>query len=196
MRILVLTVALSVLAGLPAHADCTGEIAAATEAALAAGPYHSNLSMTGDGGAMMIVAQVDLPKGMKASITGPVASQFVLLGDKLWVDMGGSWMEMPAALGAMVTSQVPNTMRDIAKSITNATCLGPVDVDGKMLTGYEFDSTVTVAGTQAKSHVKLFVEPATGLPERMEFDGEAGGMKTKGVQVMRFDKTIKIAPPQ
>lgn len=183
-------------AAVPAQADCKDEIVAATNAGLAAGPYHSDLSMTGDGGAMQIAAQVDLPRGMKAKLSGPVQSQFVMLGDKLWVDMGGNWMEMPAALGTMVTSQVPNLLRDMAKSVTNAACLGPVDVEGKMLTAYEFDSVATVAGTEAKSHVKLFVDPDSGLPQRMEFEGEAGGMKSKGIQVIRFDKSIKIAPPQ
>ena len=46
-----------------------------------------------------------------------------------------------------------------------------------------------------KSDAKVWLDSASGAPVKLESSGEAVGVKTKAVQTIEYDSTIKIEAP-
>jgi hypothetical protein len=77
--------------------------------------------------------------------------------------------------------------------IVSAKCLGPIEVEGKNLIGYELQyGKVFLYGSVRSLGEQVFAEPETGLTVRLEqiYPGE------HGVITFRYDEAIKIEPPK
>jgi hypothetical protein len=187
------TLALALLAfvGGPAFADCQDELQAVVDKHPRLGPYRVEMTMTGGDNPTAITAEVIMPDRFRMTMP---QGQAVIIGDKSWMNMGGQWMEIPG-LGGTITSMVKQAELVSAEAATNLAC-SDAERDGRSFRLIEFDASGKPMGIEATSHVKLYLDPSTGLPAIQQIDGEAGGMKSSILQTITFDPSIVIEPPQ
>lgn len=187
------TLALAALAyvGGPALADCKDELQAVVDKHSSFGPYRVEMTMTGADNPTSITAEVILPDRFRMTMP---QGQAVIVGDKSWMNMGGTWMEIPG-LGGAITGMVKQAELVSADAATNFEC-SDAERDGRAFRLIEFDASGKPMGIEATSHVKLYLDPSTGLPAVQQIDGEASGMKSTIVQTITFDSSIVIEPPQ
>jgi hypothetical protein len=111
----------------------------------------------------------------------------IAIGEQTWLKGDVGWfqpMTLPRPL------PVRFLFRDLSGYIVSAKCLGPVDIEGKNLIGYELQyATMPEYGILRD---QVFVEPGTGLTVRLEQIYPA----EHGVITFRYDATIKIEPPK
>ena len=179
-----------VLAG-PAFADCLDELKSVADRHKTAGAYRVEMKMTGGENPTTITAEVVLPDRFRMTMP---QGQAVIVGDKSWMNMGGRWMEIPG-MGGAITGMTRQAELVSADSALNVTC-SDADVEGRSLRLIEFDASGKPMGIDATSHVKLYLDPSTGLPAIQQIDGEAAGMKSSIVQTITFDPSIVIEPPK
>jgi hypothetical protein len=101
--------------------------------------------------------------------------------------------------GEMVSATLQSYLTDPEGSgiaITNEQFAGVDAIDGKPTWIYSYTQTIEGFGEAEPSEVRLWVEIATGLPLRLESSGNVFGSPTTTVQVITYDPTITISPPQ
>jgi hypothetical protein len=109
----------------------------------------------------------------------------------MWMKMNGKWMAMPAQAAKAMQSPIDEGLASGLKNVTNLACLGPQDFDGKTLTGFEFDTSRTIAGKPSSAHVKLLADPANSLPAVVMVKSKNSAV----TQRITHDPAIKIVPP-
>jgi hypothetical protein len=67
------------------------------------------------------------------------------------------------------------------------------NVNGTSAQVYTCTSSADLSGQTVTSQVKVWI--ANGLPVRLEINGEFAGIKSKTVQVITYDPSIKIEVP-
>jgi hypothetical protein len=121
--------------------------------------------------------------------------EVIIVPGKTYMKHGGAWQPFPVDMGKMIESLRADATKKAFEGTTNLREIGTGNVNGHAAQGYEYDSSSSVMGTTATSHVKLWVDPATRLPLRQEVDGEALGHKSHTVQDYQFDPAILIEAP-
>lgn len=186
--------ALALLACAPAaFADVKADVMAAHEAMVEAGKFRTVGTVTSKDGTQELWSEVHWPDRFHARNAG---GEFIMLPGQTWMKQpGGEWMAMPMDMGAMVKSFTPDAIREAYENMTNEKELGESRLGDKTVRGYEYDTTATIMGIKATSHVKVWVDTATDLVIKQEIDGEAMGQKSRTVQTYAYDPAISIDPP-
>lgn len=192
MRILA-TAAIVLMSTGIAGADCRDEVLSIIEAQKAAGPFR--IEMRGDGGGQEIVSagEVILPDRFHMKMP---EGEMIMVPEGIWMKQGGAWMQLPEQMASMMQGMIGRAAEAPASNIQAVECLGDETVDGASFKAYRYEAEDDVEGMKAKAKVKLFADPATGLPARLEIDGESMGTASRIVQTITFDPSITIEPPK
>ena len=191
MRRLLFAALLFVLSATSAFADCKSDLAAVDAAFKAAGPYHME----------MMLKQGNKTTRMSGDVVPPSSfhtispnGEMMKIGNGTWTKTKGAWMPLPTEMAKMVQSAtdvgVPRGFQDA----TNLACLGSRMIDGKNLTGYEFDGEATFDGVKCGVHMKLYSDPQTNRPTYFVIGGKAMGQSTL-TQTITYDPKITIKAP-
>jgi hypothetical protein len=192
MRLLISSfLCLASAAGL-AHADCKADLAAVLDMHKTAGPYHASMTTTSAGRTTKAEADVILPDRFHVVSTD---MEMIMVKKQAWMKMGGSWQAMPGEAASMMSGMIQSGMAKGISGASNITCLGAQSFQGSSYTGYAFDSTGSMMGIKATSHVTMYTADS-GLPAWVVVDGKAMGKASKTVQKLIFKSSISIAPPQ
>lgn len=105
------------------------------------------------------------------------------------------WQQPPSEMAGMVKQFVPKSAAELQASTKNVKDEGPTTWEGKPAHLYSYDVDTMVMGANVKSHNKVTIDGA-GRLVRSESDGEALGRKSHSVQLIRYDDTIRVMPPQ
>ena len=175
-----------------AQADCKSELEAIMQAHLKAGPYHTSMEMVANGKTRKIEADVILPSSFHMRMP---EMETIMVKQGTWMKMNGKWMAMPAAMSAMSGNMMQDAMAQGMKGASNFACGTTAEFDGQSHALYEFDTSATVMGVKATSHVKLFDGP-NNLPAGMIIEGSAMGVHSVTTQHIKYDPSITISPPQ
>ena len=119
----------------------------------------------------------------------------IILPGKSYIKQGGNWQLMPVDISQMVTGFRAEMMKNSIANTTNVKELGPSEINGHKVKGYEYDSTATVMGQSSSAHCKMWLDVDTGLPVRQEVDGSAMGHKSHTIQDYDFTSPVKIEAP-
>ena len=186
--------AFALLACAPAAwADVKADVMAAHDAMVKAGKFRMVGTVTSKHGTQELWSEVHWPDRFHARNAG---GEFILLPGKTWMKQpGGEWMAMPMDMGAMVKNLTPAAIREQFENMTNEKELGESRLGNRTVRGYEYDTSAKVMGIEAKSHVKVWIDPQTNLVLKQEVDGEAMGQQSKTVQTFAYDDSISIDPP-
>jgi hypothetical protein len=191
LRSLILLAALLGVAA-PAMADPKADILAAHEAMIAKGKFRqANESISGDQ-VTKSTSEVQWPN--RFHVTTP-DMEMVLVPGETYMKQGGQWSKLPMDMGAMVKQLTPDAMRQGYENMTHIKQLPDGEVEGDPVSVYEYDTTATIMGIKAESHVVLSVDKATGLVARQVTDGKAMGVSSKTVSTYTYDDTISITAP-
>ena len=180
------------LASTPVFADAKADILASHKAMMKAGTFRIVGTTESSQGKAETWAEIQWPDRYHIRGNG---TEVIVLPGKTYMKQGDKWTALPMDMSAMIKSMSPEAMKQGFDSMTNVKELGEQSIDGKTAIGYEYDSSVTMMGITAKSHVRMWVDTATDLPLRQEIDGEAMGVKSKSVQTYTFDPSIDIEAP-
>ena len=185
--------ALALLAFAPAtFADVKSDVLASHEAMLKAGKFRMVGTTTSGKDTQEIWSEIVWPDRVHARNAG---GEFIVLPGKTWMKQGGEWMLMPMDMSAMMKAFSPGAIRESFDNMKNAKDLGEQELDGKTARVYEYDTSASVMGIKAESHVKVYIDPETKLVVRQEADSTAMGQKSKTVQDYQYDASISIDPP-
>ena len=186
--------ALALIAFAPAtFADVKSDVLASHEAMLKAGKFRMVGTTTSGKDTQQMWSEVQWPDRFHARNAG---GEFIMIPGKTYMKQGGQWMVMPMDMGAMVKSFSPGAIRESFDNMANAKDLGEQELDGKTVRVYEYDTSATIMGIEAESHVKLYIDPGTKLVVRQEADSTAMGQKSRTVQDYEYDDSISIEAPR
>ena len=175
-----------------AQADPKADILAAHEAMIAKGKFRqANESSTGAEVAKS-TSVVQWPD--RFHVTTP-DMEMILVPGATYMKQGGQWSKLPMDMGGMVKQLTPDAMRQGYENMRNVQQLADGEVDGKPAHVYEYDTTATVMGIKAESHVVLSVDKATGLISRQVTDGKAMGVSSHTLSTYTYDDSISIVAP-
>lgn len=162
---------------------------------LTSGPYRVNTTITSEKGASEMDGEVVPPDQMHIRMMiGGGATEMILIGEKGWMKMEGKWQPSPMVTGKMM-SQVLQNVDEFAPGISNVQYVGEESADGKPAKVYTFHMELGEDKGGLKSDAKVWIDSGSGAPVKSEFNGEAMGIKSKTVQTIKYDSTIKIEAP-
>ena len=166
-------------------------------ATLNAGPYRTNNVITATTGSLTMIGEVVPPDRYHiVTETAQGKTEIIVVENKTYQKTGDRWVVSPINAAALVRSLMNTMTAEFEKSISNAKLVGPEVLNGVPTLVYTYESSIVLDTSTVTSKVKLWVAVATGLPVRQEIDGEVGAIKSKTVQTIEYDPTIKIeAPP-
>lgn len=184
--------ALLAFAPVVASADVKSEMMAAHAAMVEAGKFRMTGTVTSKEGTVPLWSEVQWPDRFHARNPG---GEFIVLPGATYMKQGGQWMKMPMDMSAMIQSMTPGAIRQQFENMTNAKSLGEKTIDGETLVGYEYDTSATMMGIKAESHVQVWIDPDTKRIVRQTVDGKAMGQTSKTEQVYEYDDSISIDAP-
>ena len=175
-----------------ALADVKSDVMAAHDAMVKAAKFRMVGTTTSGGETQEMWSEVHWPDRFHARNAG---GEFIVIPGQTWMKQGGEWMQMPMDMSAMVKGMTPTAVSDMFANMKNEKDLGEQTLDGRKVRVYEYDTSTSVMGIKAESHVKLWIDPATNLIVKQEVDGSAAGHTSKTVQTYEYDDAISIDPP-
>jgi hypothetical protein len=176
----------------PAPSDPQQALIDILKSAMQAPPYHvSSTSTTDTGTTTVITGEVILPDHLHIKVSN--GTEMLVVGDKSYQKVSGSWQPFPIDISSILNGLMGGDMGDPSKTVSNAQYLGQEDLNGVSTQVYSYTSTVDLSGDTVTSQVKMWI--ANGLPVRQEINGEFAGIKSKTVQVITYDPSLKIEAP-
>jgi hypothetical protein len=176
----------------PAPSDPQQALFAILNAAKQAPPYHISSTSSSDSGATTVITgEVSLPDHFHIKMSTGV--EMLIVGDKSYRMVNGSWTPYPLDIASIVNGLTGSVTGDLSKTVSNVQYLGQEDLNGVSTQVYSYTSTVDFSGQTVTSQVKMWV--ANGLPVHQEIDGDFAGIKSKTVQDITYDPSIKIEAP-
>ena len=179
-------------AATPVLADpCVDEIKAAMGKAMTSGPMRMESTITG-ATAMSMKGEIVPPANMHAVVdTAGQVIEMTILDGKAWMNMAGTWTELPAAAAEQMAAGFNMANTDALDTMTEPQCLGTTNVDGKDLISYAWKLDVEGSSTVNRA----LVDPTNGAPVRMETDVTAQGAVTNVVVDYVYDPAVTITAP-
>jgi len=175
-----------------AFADVKTDLLAAHEAMVEAGKFRTKGTSTTKDGTQELWSEVQWPDRFHARNAG---GEFIMIPGKSYMKQGGRWMAVPMDMSAMVKNLTPDAIRQSYANITNEKDHGESTLDGATVHVYEYDTSATIMGIKADSHVKVWIDTDTGRVVKQEVEGSAAGMKSKTVQTYDYDPSIEVKAP-
>ena len=181
------------LAPSAAHADARADLHAAY-AKMVASRFATKTVATDQNGKQM-TSSAEFESSERIRVTTD-SGGFVILPEGTWMRTGadGAWSQPPVNLGGMIKQLLPQSLDDIRDRATNIRDDGVRQVDGAPLRAIRYDLETEVMGIAVSAQTVAFLD-AQGRIVRSESDGEAMGRKTRSVQTIRYDDSIRVTPP-
>ena len=180
--------------------DPKSAIIAAMQNQMKAGPYRTTTNIVSDSGTIEMTGEIVPPDKIHTVMKmADFENENIFIGEQGWTKKEGVWEVSPVS-GSMILEQVGllATEDSLSKTISNVQAVGTDEVNGERARVYTYTSTYIfgeAGADQIISQVKLWVSEKRGLPVKQEIEGEAGGIKSKTVQIIEYDATITIKPP-
>lgn len=189
-----------------AELKCQAEAVAAVDKQKSAGQYRMDADMITDAGPVKLKEEYILPNRMRQTVkvaTEPQSIEVILVESKAWRNAGEGWEPLP-----------PDEVKQLIESRLNAAansdvaifgrwdCMGKQSVDGRELTAYQGKDDkpkdVSPGGPTMPENEAvriMYVDPATGLPERGIFARKAQLDKPIFKELYSYPTDLKIEAP-
>jgi hypothetical protein len=172
---------ITVLTGVPASADSTGDMVAVMQAFAGVHSYHTDITTPKGQVLSMDVVQPD-----KVHMTMGGRMQMITIGGDTWMNMNGSWQHLPMAnpMAQRPMDMAHNAgMQGAGPSDYAITDLGPTMLDGVPAHKYH------MAGKTGDT-VDMWV--SENLPLQVQATGKDG---TATIKYSKYNSVPDIAPP-
>lgn len=135
--------------------------------------------------------------------------EYIVVGDKVYINEGGSEWEATQLPAANFMRNIEETTQEISESLHDVQRVREDMLGGKGIVVYKFNSVSTYNNIELSSQTELWVGEADGLPYKMLIDGEiaasrnnpdtgeseAYAARSLTTCLLEFDSTISIEPP-
>jgi hypothetical protein len=174
-------------------------IRAAMRAQLTGGPYHVDTINSSPEGDVTISGDVVPPDQMHSTLTtAGTTVEILVYGGQMWMNHGEGWGEPMS--GEAVQSTLMQLLQDpdsLNMTFSNETFAGVDTVNGSPTWVYTYMQSVDFGmGDPIVSDSRLWIEIATGLPVKLEGTATAMGIPSTTTQIITYDSSITITPPQ
>lgn len=171
----------------PAQADCLADLKSVLTGSLTGGPYVMEL-VSDD---MTMTAEVVPPASIHATThIGGATQEMTVLDGKAWMQMGGTWTQMPDTMAAQMTAGVSGAAGMIDQ-VAGAECLGTQNFEGKDYLAFKYD--FAMSGMESSS--TLYADPASKLPLLVLGTATAAGKTTSTRATYRYDPSVTVTAP-
>jgi hypothetical protein len=149
-----------------AHADCSGEVAAAFEKQRNAPAFRMTAEMTAEAGDTKMTVDYLPPDRMRQRVERadlPAPLETVAVGNRAWGNQGGGFEELQPQFAQAIIAGVRQTLVDPPQKMPQFTCLGKTTYEGRPFIGYRSEPA---AGTPPDKIVDrtIYINEKTGLP--------------------------------
>lgn len=188
-----LVAATTLFAATPVFAqDCTAEIKSVMDAAMTSGPLYMESTITAPELAMTLSGNIVPPKDMHVTVdTNGEAVEMIVLGEKAWMNMGGTWTELPAEAAGEISKSFDLADTSALDAMTDAQCNGTVNVEGEDYLSYGWNLSVEGSDTVNA----ILVDPEDMVPVHMETTVNTQGVETSVVVDYTYDETLTVDAP-
>ena len=171
----------------PAQADCLADLKSVLTGSLTGGPYVMEL-VSDD---MTMTAEVVPPASIHATThIGGATQEMTVLDGKAWMQMGGTWTQMPDNMAAQMTAGVSGAAGMIDQ-VAGAECLGTQNFEGRDYLAFKYD--FAMSGMESSS--TLYADPASKLPLLVLGTATAAGKTTSTRATYRYDPSVSVSAP-
>jgi hypothetical protein len=122
--------------------------------------------------------------------------EMISIGSKSYMKQNGTWVETPlnvtSLIGSLMNSALP---QELQNNITGAKLIGPDTLNGKPMSVYQFNNTMTANNINIATTTKLWVGESDGLPYQEVIQGNLNGIKTTTTNLVEYDPKIQIQDP-
>ena len=122
--------------------------------------------------------------------------EMISIGSKSYMKQNGTWVETPlnvtSLIGSLMNSALP---QELQNNITGAKLIGPDTLNGKPMSVYQFNNTMTANNINIATTTKLWVGESDGLPYQEVIQGNLNGIKTTTTNLVEYDPNIQIQDP-
>lgn len=176
-----------------AHADARADLHAAYAKMLAS--HFATRTVATDQDGKQVISSAEFETSSRIRLTTETGG-FIVLPEGTWVRSGpdGAWSKPPIDLSGMIKNLLPQSLDDMRDRAKNVRDEGVRQVDGAPLRAIGYDLETKVMGIAVSASTVAYLD-AQGRIVRSESDGEAMGRKTKSVQTVRYDDSIRVTPP-
>jgi hypothetical protein len=181
-----------------APSDAKQTIVEFGQAQLKAGPYRVKQTIESSQGKLEQIIEVILPDRFHIwmDMQGQ-KMEMLILPNKSFMKQGESkWQSFPVDIGQITQNFMQQISDDFEYKIADANYLGEQTINGEAANVYRYATATEFSGTKVVSTSTTWVSKRTGLPIRNEVEGEANGVKSKTIQEIEYDATIKIEEPK
>ncbi len=121
----------------------------------------------------------------------------IMIGDKMYQNLGGTWMELPVDLGSELSDMIndPQSLME-ESSFENIEFLGIEDVDGESAKVYRFTAVDTLTDSSTTSEITTWIRESDNLPLKQEITFSDTDVEGQMTQVFEYDVDISIEPPE
>ena len=121
--------------------------------------------------------------------------EMIVLPEGTWMRTGKDWTQPPVDMGGMVKQFIPRSIEEMRAATKSATDDGMTTWNGQSLHAYSYDIDTTMMGIHVTSTNKIFIN-ASGQIVHVESNGEAVGRRSRTLQDVHYDDSIKVVAPR
>jgi hypothetical protein len=122
--------------------------------------------------------------------------EMISIGSKSYMKQNGTWAETPlnvtSLIGSLMNSALP---QELQNNITDAKSIGPDTLNGRPMSVYQFNNTMTANNINIATTTKLWVGESDGLPYQEVIQGNLNGIKSTTTNLVEYDPNIQIQDP-
>jgi hypothetical protein len=189
-----------------AELKCQAEAVAAVDKQKDAGQYRMEADMITDAGPVKLKEEYILPSRMRQIVkvaTEPQAIEVVVIDSKAWRNAGEGWEPLPPEeVKQLIESRLNTAANSEPETFGRWDCMGKQTVDGREVTAYQGKDDkpkdVSPGGPTMPENEAIrimYVDPATGLPERGIFARKTQLDKPIFKEVYSYPTDLKIEAP-
>ncbi len=186
-----------------AAADCKSDVNGAFDKLRQSASFRMRTTIVNDQGSLRMTVDYVPPDRMHQKVTvsngdGPL--ELIVIGTRAWSNNGQGWAELPPTYAEHVAGELKATVADPPAQDTEFVCLGDVELEGKSYAAYRAwiaaKPGADAGATGGPRNVQtVYVDKATGLPERNIVTPERALEKRIFDGTFSFPDALSIAPP-
>jgi hypothetical protein len=202
-----LVLAATAMAGGPAFADCSTEVALAVNSQGKQKFIRKETDMITERGPAKMIVEYATPDRMRqvlTPLTEGKAVESLVVGEKAWTNNGEGWKESPPGETDQLVQFMIKSVAQVYQEVGKFECVGTATFDGRELRGYRgLDEPPPAApGKKVEETTKneavrmVYLDPATGLPARSFLARKGYLDKPLFQEVYSYPDKIEIEPPK
>ncbi len=174
------------------------EILAAFDALYGMDAWRANQTIEDADISMTNVIEYQAPDRyrMIMAATEDISMETIIIGDKMYQNLAGTWMENPFELGDQLSGMLSDPREMMEGSFEEFEFIGTEDVNGEPAKVYRFKVVDSSSGETLTTEIMLWVRVSDNLPVKQEMIFPGSDAPDKITQEYEYDIDITIEPPE